>query len=242
MVTDTGNSRIQILDNQLKHINDITHDGDGRALSKPTGICLNNNGDIIISDWGAHRVLVYDKTGLYKRYIPGPWRYPSGVTLDEDDLLYVCDMGTCSVKVIDKGCYIIRTIGGRGKSPGSFTGSPRQITVHGDQLVVADYGGRVYHITKNGEFINTLKSGVVKKARGLNVSPAGDLMVVDDAGQVVVVRDGRAVCHVGETGGQSWNLTWPNGVAMTSTSQVVVANWGKHNLLVYDMVKKIYVN
>ena len=74
------------------------------------------------------------------------------------------------------------------------------------------------------------------------MSPAGDLIIVDDAGPVTVVRDGRVVCRVGETGGESWHLSGPEGVAVTSTGQVVVVNGGKDNLLVYDMVKKIYAN
>ena len=242
MVTDAGNSRIQILDNQLQHIKDITHDGDGQALSQPAGICMNNNGEIIITDWAADRVLVYDKTGSYQRDIRGPWDSPWGVTVDDDGLQYVCDRGTYSVKVLDKGCNIIRTIGGRGTSPGSFTDPPRHITVNRDQLVVSDEGGRVLYITKSGEFIKTLESGIVTQATGLTVSPAGDLIIVDEEGRVAVVRDGRVVCRVGETGGESWHLSRPEGAAVTSTGQVVVANWRNSNLLVYDMIKNIYAN
>ena len=242
MVTDRVNSRVQILDNKLQHIKDITHAGDGKALCHPAGICINNDGDIIISDHIANRVLVYDKTGSHKRDIPGPWYRPLGVTVDDDGLLYVCDTDTYSVKVIDKGCNMIRTIGGRGTSPGTFTNPPDYITVHGDQLVVSDGRGRVNYFTKTGEFINTLKSGVVKKARGMTVSPAGDLIIVDYDGPVTVVRDGRVVCRVGETRGESWQLNRPEGIAVTSTGQVVVVNFGKNNLLVYDMVKKIYAN
>ena len=239
MVADFGNSRIQILDSDLKHIKDITHDGEGNALLRPVGICISNNGDIITSDLALNRVLVYDKTGSYKRDIPGPWDSPWGVTVDDEGLLYVCDRGTHTVKVISKGCNIVRTIGGRGTSPGSFM-DPMHITVHGDELVVSDDRCRVLYFTKSGEFIKTLESGIVKKAISLTVSPAGDLIIVDE--EVVVVRDGRVLCRVGETGGESWHLYEPQGVAVTNTGQVVVANFGKNNLLVYDMVKNIYAN
>ena len=242
MVADTFNSRIQILDNKFQHIKDITHDGDGRALSGPACICINNNGDIIISDYIANRVLVYDKTGLYKIHIPGPWCYPWGVTVDDDGLLYVCDIGTCSVKVIDKGCNIIQTINNYNTSPGSFTSPPYYIKVHGDHLLVSDSGGRVYYLTKSGEVIKTLALGIVKRARGMTVNQAGDLIIVDEEGPVTVVRDGRVMCRVGETAGESWHLSRPGGVAVTSTGQVVVANREQHNLLVYDMVKNIHAN
>ena len=211
-------------------------------LSRPLGICINNKGDIIISDYGANRVLVYDKTGLYKRDMPGPWCHPCGITVDTNDFIYVCDQDTYSVKVMDKDGNKIRTFGGEGTSAGKFHDKPRYITVHGNKLLVSDDGGRVYHFTQSGEFIKNMESGMVKDATGLTVSPAGDLIIVDEEGEVVVVSDGRAVCRVGETGAEPWHLAQPQGVAVTSTGQVVVANYGKHNLLLYDMVKKTYAN
>ena len=240
MVTDHCNSRIQILDNKLKHIKDITQDGDGIALSGPVGICINNNGEIIISDYNASRVLVYDKTGLYKRDIPGPWLQPWGITVDSNDFIYVCDQDTHSVKVIDKDGNTVRTFGGEGTTAWKFHDKPRCITVHNNQLLVSDNGGRVYHFTMCGVFIKNMESGIVK-ASGLTVSPAGDLIIVEQ-GEVVVVSDGRVVCRVGETRGESWHLDRPQGVAVTSTGQAVVANLGKGNILVYDMVKKTYAN
>ena len=242
MVADLGNSRIQILDTKLKHTKNITHDGDGKVLSQPAGICINNKGDIIISDWGSNRVLVYDKTGLYKRDMPGTWCRPCGITVDSNDFIYVCDQDTHSVKVIDKDGNTITTFGGEGTTARTFHDKPRCITVHNNQLLVSDDEGCVYHFTQSGVFIKNFESGIVKKARGLTVSPAGDLIIVDQQGEVVVVSDGRAVCRVGETGGESWHLEKPQGVAVTSTGQVVVANHGKHNLLLYDMVKKTYAN
>ena len=241
MVTDIDNSRIQILDNQLKHIQDITRDGDGNALSGPARVCMNNEGDMIISDHGSNRVLVYDKMDLYSRDLPGPWSGPAGIAVDADDHIYICDTKKYSIKVLDKDGKVIRTFGSQGKSPGSFSNKPCNIIVFGDQLVISDTGGRICYFTKNGEFIKNLESGIVK-ASGLTVSPTGDLIMVDMEGEVVVLRDGRAVCRVGETGGESWHLVKPSGVAVTNTGQIVVANWGKHNLLIFDMIKKIYIH
>ena len=144
--------------------------------------------------------------------------------------------------MIGKDGGTIRTFGEEGTTAGRFHGNPCYITVYGDQLVISDATGRVYHFTMRGEFIKNMESGIVKRATGLTVSPAGDLIIVDYKGEVVVVRDGRVVCRVGETGGESWHLYEPQGVAVTSTGQVVVANLGKHNLLLYDMVKKTYAN
>ena len=197
MVADPSNSRIQILDHQLKHIQDITRDGDGKALSRPTRICMNNHGDVIISDYRSNRVLVYDKTDLYSRELPGPWSGPAGIAVDADDNIYICDTQKYRIKVLDKDGKVIRTFGSQGKSPGRFSNQPLNITVFGDQLVISDNGGRIYYFTKSGEFIKNLEPGIVNAASALTVSPAGDLIIVDYEGEVVVLRDGMAVCRVG---------------------------------------------
>ena len=238
-MADPRNSRIQILDHQLKHVKDITRDGDGKALSRPACICMNNDRDMIISDHGSNRVLIYDKMDLYSRELPGPRSGPAGIAVDADDNIYICDTKKYSIKVLDKDEEVIRTFGRRGKSPGSFSNQPLNIIVFGDQLVISDTEGHIYYFTKSGEFIKNLEPGI---ASGLTVSPTGDLIIVDHKGEVVVMRYGMAVCRVGETGGESWHLDKPQGVAVTNTGQIVVANWGRHNLLVYDMIKKIYTN
>ena len=235
MVVDTGNSRIQILDNQLKHIKNISKAGKGKTLSRPRGICINSKGDIIVSDAGANRVLVYDKTGSYTRDIVGPWSEPWGIVVDGDDKLYVCDRDTSSIKVIGKDGKMIRTFR-VGTTAGRSVSKPLYITVYGDQVVVSTDGGRVYFFTLEGVFIKQLESCVVDTARGLAVAPSGELIIVDARGPLTVMREGRVVSRVGERGYKPWMLKWPQGVAVTKTGQAVVANWVHHNLLVYDIL------
>ena len=50
------------------------------------------------------------------------------------------------------------------------------------------------------------------------------------------MREGRVVSRVGEWGLKPWMLFVPQGVAVTKTGQAVVANWGHHNLHVYDIL------
>ena len=236
MVADTDNERIQILDNQLSHIKDIRQDGDGNALSWPVCICINSKGDIIVSDSEADRVLVYDKTGSYTRDIVGPWRDPSGIAVDGDDKLYVCDRGTRSIKVISIDGKIIRTFRVDVTTAGRFDSIPRYITVYGDQVVVSTAGGHVIFFTLEGTFIKELESGVVKLPRGLDVGPSGELIIVDYIGPLTVMREGRVVSRVGECGTESWKLSGPQGVAVTKTGQAVVANLWHSNLLIYDIL------
>ena len=238
MVADTGNRRIQILDDQLKHIKDITQDGDGNKLSRPVCICINSKGDIIVSDSRTHRVLVYDTTGSYTCDVVGPWWEPRGIAVDSDDKLYVCDAGTYSIKVIGIDGNIIRTFRVDVTTVGRCDSKPLHITVYGEEVVVSTAGGRVLFFTLEGAFIKELESGIVKWAIGLAVGPSGELIIVDYTGPLTVMREGRVVSRVGECVDEPWMVNWPEGVAVTKTGQAVVASYGHSNLIIYTALRK----
>ena len=61
----------------------------------------------------------------------------------------------------------------------------------------------------------------------------GDLVIVDYKGPVMVVRDNKVMRRFGEQGHEPWHLHNPCGVAVTTSGQIIVANWGNRNLLVY---------
>ena len=109
----------------------------------------------------------------------------------------------------------------------------------------------------SGEFIELLYLGIMHHAAGLTVDPSGCLVIADREGPVTVLRDNsvtrrvgksdniathrvgksdnRATRRVGESGKETWQLcdTW--GVAVTKAGQIVVANSGHYNLLVYEV-------
>ena len=203
MVADTDNGRIQILDNQLKHIKDITQDGDSKTLSRPVCICFNSKGDIIVSHTAANRVLVYDNTGSYTRDIVGPWRDPWGIAVDGDDKMYICDRDTYNIVVIANDGKIIRSFRVDVTTAGRFDSKPLHIAVCGDQVVVSAAGGHVLFFTLEGAFIKELESDVVKWARGLAVGPSGELIIVDDKGPLTGMRERGESCHVWGSGGIS---------------------------------------
>jgi hypothetical protein len=108
--------------------------------------------------------------------------------------------------------------------------------------MVSDANGQIYKFTKSGSYVNMLDPGIVRKARGLTVDWAGDIVIVDGEGPVTIVRDGRAVRKIGECGKETGQLNNQQGVAVTRSGQVIVGNYGPDNLLVYDAVKKIYAS
>ena len=244
VVTDQGNKRVQMFDASLKHIMNIEKDGNGKQLKFPWGVAVNHAGEIIVSDMEANTVSVYNQNGSHSRQLPGPWNSPGGIAVDTNDDLYVCDGD--SIKVINKAGEIIRTINCRDTG---FTSLPWFITVYKDHLLVSDGGGNIHQLTKSGSYVKKLDVANVQIARGLAVTVAQDLIIVDRAGSIRIFAGDETVSVIGDEtrdeiedrGSKPWQLNYPLGVAVTRSGQIIVANFSNHNLLIYDLVKKIYI-
>ena len=234
MVADYGNSRVQVFDDAFRHVMDITQAGPGECLQFPCGVTVNSVGEIIVSDYAAHKVLIYSQAGQYSRQVTASLSSPRGLSVDDDDYIYICNTGTYSVTVTDKAGVVIRSFGSKGTGPGQFSSRPQYVTIHNDLVLVSDDNGRLYEFTRTGSFREMAYTGVIHKASGLAVDRSGDLVVVDGQ-SVSVIRGDSVVCSVGESGDKPWQLSDPRGVAVTKAGQIVVTDWHDSNLLVYDM-------
>ena len=85
-------------------------------LNDPADIAVDpSNGEVYIADgYGNHRVVVFDKNGVYQRQMggvgPGPGQFTAGdgghphcVHLGNDGLVYACDRGQDRINVYTKG-------------------------------------------------------------------------------------------------------------------------------------------
>ena len=240
-MADPKNRRIQILDTEFKHIFNINKDGSGRDLKWPGRVAVNKSEDIIISDLDSNTVSIYSQTGSYSRQLPGPWNNPHGIAVDSDDTIYVCDSGSYTIKVLNRAGQIIRTFGGHGTQPGQFQNIPWFITVFNESIVVSDDAGKIHQFTKSGSYIWQMDVDNVRYASGLTVTADNDLVITDYEGPIRVVRGEQTVSVLGERGSEPWQIHDPCGVAVSKTGQIIVANCANHNLLVYDLVRKIYL-
>ena len=237
MVADPNSRRVQVLDAEFKHIFNINKNGSRRKLKWPGRVAVNKSGEIIISDLDANTVSIYSQTGSYSCKLPGPWNNPCGIAMDSDDTIYVCDGGSRTVKVLDRAGQIIRTFGGRGTQPGQFQGEPWFITVYKENIVVSDRAGKIHQFTKSGSYIRQMDVDNVHNATGLTVTADNDLVITDYDGPMRVVRGEQTVSVIGEQGSEPWQLNHPQGVAVSKTGQIIVANFTNNNLLVYDLAR-----
>ena len=150
------NDRLFVSDPGLRHIivfnaahkaEDVITDG----LVEPGNLALDRENRLLyVSDINLDQVLVYDADTLrLKRKIgttghnheltsPGNFAKPTGIAVDEDGNLYVCDTLNNRIEVFDADGTFIRAFGKSGDGPGYFA-RPKGIAIDSDgHIWVAD--------------------------------------------------------------------------------------------------------
>ena len=126
--------------------------GDGEMRS-PTGITLDQEGNVYVADTGNNRIQVFSSNGILIREWGGKFggrdgemRSPAGITLDQEGNVYVADTGNNRIQVFSSNGTFITKLGEKTRwgeySHGNLTmRSPTGITLDQEgNVYVADTG------------------------------------------------------------------------------------------------------
>jgi len=166
--------------------------GPGARLRKPHGISIDLNGNLLITDQGAHRVFRYTKSGKFLDEIglgqgsePGQFTEPRIAIVDDAGHIYVPDVkgDRPRLQVFDGGGKLLRIFADKGTRPG------RMLRGHGlafdnqQRLHVVDVDTmRVSVFDRSGKYISSWgKEGVgpgeFNAPHGLFVDASDDVFV-----------------------------------------------------------------
>ncbi len=149
----------------------LVFDRDGRlagswgegTLAEPHYITTANDGAILVADRDAHQVLRFDRNGkllqsLGKRHWPSldaPFNHPTAAAQAPDGEIYVADgYGNSSVHRFSADGALLKTWGGQGAGPGSFT-TPHAVAIDGQgRVLVGDReNNRLQVFDRDGAFL-----------------------------------------------------------------------------------------
>ena len=145
-VSDPGLRHILVFDSTHKPVDVIT---DGLVM--PANLAIDReNRQLYVSDINLDQVLVYDADSLkLKRAIgttghnheltsPGDFAKPTGLAVDAEGNLYVCDTLNDRIEIFDADGKFISTFGKNGDGPGYFA-RPKGVAIDSDDHIwVAD--------------------------------------------------------------------------------------------------------
>ena len=106
-VSDYVKKCVHVFSNSGEFLHSIGHDQGGggvKKLSGPMGVCVVGQ-YVYVAEWGGHCVSVFTTEGGYVTSFgewgdnEGTFKYPSGVCVDKDGFVYVCEYGNNRVQV-----------------------------------------------------------------------------------------------------------------------------------------------
>ncbi len=129
------------------HNHELTTPGD---FSKPTGLAVDQDGNLYVSDTMNNRIEIFDADGKFVSTFgkagdgPGYFARPKGVAIDSDGHIWVADGMQDRVQVFNQQAQLLISFGGHGLLPGQFQGLVGVATDKNNRVFTSEiYPGRV---------------------------------------------------------------------------------------------------
>ena len=204
------------------------HSGDGGPASEarlddPSGVAIDDLGNVYIADTGNHKVRKVDSEGVITAvagtgeagFSGDGWyssgarlRAPRGIAAGPDGWLYIADTGNHRIRAVSPA-GVIRTIAGDGGRGYSGDGSPAEAAALSEPAAIAlDAAGRILIADSGNHRIRRISQGLIETVAGTGLVGYGG-----DGGPAL-----------GAT------LRFPKGVAAGEAGSVYVADTGNSRI------------
>ena len=207
----------------------------------PWGIAVAPNGDTFIADHNIQQIHVFDEQRKHIRSFGqqgrgnGQLNSPSGIAVDADGLVYVCNRCNHRIEMFRMDGTFVRQIG-----VGCLS-YPWGVTVNNKQVYVADTENhRISIFTLEGQLIRTIGTlgrgpGQFNWPTAVAISPDGDMYVTDYNHRVQVFSpDGVFQREFGK--GQ---LKYPCDILLTADGHVLVADSDNNRDVIFNTTGQV---
>ncbi len=212
-------------------------------LVRPRAIAIDRYDRLYIVDFTA-RIQVYDRNGknLSLTWTTPDYRKgrPSGLGIDRDGNLLVCDSHYNCLRVYTPQGEELRTLGGAtGKEPGQLGYVSDVVQDAQGNYYLSEFGenDRISKFDPQGKFLRCWGSmgtepGQFQRARALALGPDGNLYVADACNHRIQVfdLDGKLVRCWGTVGAEPGQLSYPYDLAFNRAGQLYVVEYGNHRV------------
>lgn len=250
VISDPGNSRLQVFDERGKLIRIIEHE----KMVRPMHISLSND-NIYVSEYQNDMILIFNFAGELLQTVgksgngPGEFDAPAGVAVDHQGNIYVADFYNHRIQILDESGRFLRQIGKtkeKGFLPGKFNYPTDLAITHDQKIVVADaYNDRVQVFSQNGDLIDWWGgpfglniagsfNGWFKTATGIGLGNKDEVFVADFYNNRVQKLTIEGDFLVAITGPENAFLSRPTDIFLSSSGNLYVVDFGNHQIKVFQ--------
>ena len=216
-------------------------------FSYPTGVAVDNSGNVYVVDTGNNRIQKFDSRGVYLTYWGSPgagdgqFDSPRGVAVDNSGNVYVADTYNHRIQKFDSsGTYLTQW----GISwTGLNNSGPLGVAVNssGNVYVADTYNHRIQKFDSSGGYLGQWGSlgtgeGQFSYPRGVAVDNSGNVYVADSNKNRIQKFDsnGTYLTKWGSFGAGNGQFDRPEGVAVDSSGNVYVVDSDNHRIQKFD--------
>ncbi len=238
-------ARIQVFDRDGNYLGPTWTTPDYRN-GRPSGLSIDRDGNLLVSDSHYHCLRVYSPEGKELRRIggeagngPGQFGYVSDAVQDDDGCYYVAEFGeTSRITKLDVQGRFVKCWGEAGSEPGQFSRARALALGPDGNLYVADAcNHRVQVFTRDGDFVRCWGTpgqgpGQLSYPYDLAFGRGGALYVVEYGNHRVqkFTADGKSLGCWGGPGRQPGRLNNPWALAVDGRGRVHVIDSENHRV------------
>ena len=241
-VADTGNGRVlrfDVAQGKITPRDEIAVP----QLPYPIRVRVDSRGEILALDGKLRRIARIDPSGRFGGYVEFPASagavVPRSIALGADDELYVLDILSARVVVVDRAGAVAREIAFP-ESHRSF--SDLAVTPGGAVLLIDAVGRSVFAASPGDRAFSALTEGPVESTifpTALAVDSTGRIYVADQSsGDIVILgRDGSFLGQQSSMGWKPGFLRYPSGICADDRGNLFVADRGNNRVQVFAIVE-----
>lgn len=231
---------------------------DEGQVSRPWGLCVDREGNIIIADRRNNRIQIFTCRGDFKTMFgskgtgPGEFDLPAGITTDTYGRIIVIDKDNHRVQIFTSSGNFILKFGSFGKECGQFQ-YPWDVAVNtlGNIVVTDTRNHRIQLFTSDGTYITKLVFEGANPAkllkgpttpRGVCFTTTGNIIVSDFENHRLLMVDptlSKVLHVVGREGSGIGELNRPSGIVTDDDGRIIVADSKNHRVLVFTCELRI---
>ena len=218
------------------------------GVRKPTGVAINQSGEVVMTEWGVHCVSVFSPSGEKLRSFgkpgsgQGQFDCPYVVAVDGEGNILVADFCNCRIQKFTAEGQFLAAVGTKGTGPLQFI-NPTDIAFNtsNNKVYVTDNGNhRVQVLNSDLTFSSTFGkqgsgNGQFSDPRGIACDSTGKVYVADTDNHRIHVftAEGKFLRMFGRLGQDRGELVSPWCVAVDTSGMVYVCENGSHRVSVF---------
>ncbi|HEY9679728.1 MAG TPA: protein kinase [Drouetiella sp.] len=253
IVADTATRQVHVFSFEGRWVGDlVTTQADtkthGGALTKPSGIAIDNKGRVYIVDSSDPYVRVFDSKGVFVKEfcnIQGKDGGLQGITSDSTGLIYVSDINNACVQVFqsDMGLWL-RKVEVQGQKDLRLQLPAGLAIDRSNQLYCADYGSsQIFVFNKTGNLVRRFGAkgtgpGQFNVPRGVAVDRNDKIYVLDSLNHRIQVfgPTGDLFYILGGRGSEPGKFIGPSDLSVDLENNLLyVADKGNQRIQVFEL-------